>query len=213
MKGERKPQEYSLEVNGKVISDLEEVSENFAHHFAAVGERIHAEIYFDTSVPTQTFVEDRGDGFEMMLEPCSELQVKKVISSIRSNSAGIDGLNLKTFKVAVSYLLPCIVFLINLSMEYGDFLDSLKIAKIIPLPKTGTLKDLSNWRSISDLPLLSKMCEKIIHKRLYNHLTKNGFLAETQFGFRKNHLRRDYMFYLFLLILKKLLIQWFLVYF
>ena len=44
--------------------------------------------------------------------------MKKVISSIRSNGAGIDGLNLKTFKVAASYLLPYIVFLINLSMEH-----------------------------------------------------------------------------------------------
>ncbi|KAK2701321.1 hypothetical protein QYM36_020018, partial [Artemia franciscana] len=61
--------EYSLEVNGKVISDLDEVSGNFANHFAAVGERIHAEISSDTSVPTQTFVEDRGDGREMILEP------------------------------------------------------------------------------------------------------------------------------------------------
>ena len=39
---------------------MEEVSENFANHFAAVGDRIHAEISSD-SVPTQTFVEDRGD--------------------------------------------------------------------------------------------------------------------------------------------------------
>ena len=117
-KGERKPKEYILEVNGKVISDLEKVSENFANHFAAAGERIHTEISSDTSVPTQTFVEDRGDGFEMMLEPCSELQVKKVISSIRSYGAGMDGLNLKTFKVAASYLLPYIVFLINFSMEH-----------------------------------------------------------------------------------------------
>ena len=30
--------------------------------FAAVGERIYAEISSDTSVPTQTYVEDRGDG-------------------------------------------------------------------------------------------------------------------------------------------------------
>ena len=118
--------------------------------------------------------------------------MKKVISSIRSNSAGIDGLNLKTFKVAANYLLPYIVFLINLSMEHGDFPDSLKIAKIIPLPKAGILKDLSNWRRISVLPLLSKIYEKIIHKRLYDQLTKNGFLAETQFSFRKNLLKPLY---------------------
>jgi len=132
-------------------------------------------------------MEDRGDGCEIILEPCNELEAKKLISSIRSNSAGIDGLNLKTFKVAASYLLLCIVFLINISMEHGNCPDSLKIAKILPLPKTGILKDLSYWKPISVLPLLSKIYEKIIHKRKYDHLTKNGFLAETQFGFRKNH--------------------------
>ena len=121
---------------------------------------------YSTSMPTQTYVEDRGDGCEIILEPCSELEVKKLISSIRSNSAGIDGLNLKTFKVAAIYLLPCIVFLINISMEHGEFPDPLKIAKILPLPKTGILKDLSYWKPISVLPLLSKIYEKIIHRGL-----------------------------------------------
>jgi len=58
-------------------------------------------------------------------------------------------------------------------MEHGDFPDSQKIEKIIPLPKTGILNELANWRPISVLPLFSKIYEKIIHKRFYDQLKNN----------------------------------------
>ena len=46
---------------------------------------------------------------------------------------------------------------------------------VIPL-HTGGLKTL-----------FSKLYEKVMHRRLYNHLNLNGFFAKIQFGFRKGH--------------------------
>ena len=100
----------------------------------------------------------------------------------------MDGLSLRAFKAIMHYILPCLLFIINLSLEKGIFPDQLKVAKVIPLHKGGPKKGIESWRPISILPLFSKLLEKVVHKRLYCFLQTNDLLSETQFGFRKGHL-------------------------
>ena len=72
-------------------------------------------------------------------------------------------------------------------MYSGIFPDELKIAKVIPLFKSGKRHDLSNYRPISILPLFSKIFEKLIHVRLTSFFDTNNVLSENQFGFRRKH--------------------------
>ena len=65
--------------------------------------------------------------------------------------------------------------------------ESWKYAKVTPIPKGGNSQLVSNYRPISLLPLLSKMMEKIVHRRLYQHLTDNNLLDARQGGFRPGH--------------------------
>ena len=46
---------------------------------------------------------------------------------------------------------------------------------------------MSNYRPISILPILSKILEKIIYKRLTDFFTEKNVLNEGQFGFRQSH--------------------------
>ena len=80
-----------------------------------------------------------------------------------------------------------ISILINKSLETGVFPDSLKLAKVIPIYKAKTRENLSNYRPISLLPSISKLLEKIVHKRLYFFLELNKILFDNQFGFRQKH--------------------------
>ena len=61
-----------------------------------------------------------------------------------------------------------------------------KLAKIIPIYKAKDKKDISNYRPISLLPIISKILEKVVHKNLYTFLEKNKVLYASQYGFRKN---------------------------
>ena len=63
-------------------------------------------------------------------------------------------------------------------------MDLLKIANIIPDFKKGDKEDYNNYRPISLISNLSKLIEKLAHKRLYNFLQKFSLLFEKQSDFR-----------------------------
>ena len=60
----------------------------------------------------------------------------------------------------------------------------MKNAKVIPLFKTGSKTELSNYRPRSMLSCLSKVLEQLIYSRLMNYLNKNSILHHNQYGFR-----------------------------
>ncbi len=72
-------------------------------------------------------------------------------------------------------------------MYSGVFPDPLKIARVIPLYKSGDKNDITNYRPISLLPVLSKIFEKLIHARLTSFLDKHNVIYHKQFGFRRRH--------------------------
>ena len=54
----------------------------------------------------------------------------------------------------------------------------LKIAKVKPLFKRGDTCQLNNYRSISLLPTISKIFERIIYSQLYAYFSKKNLLSE-----------------------------------
>ena len=51
-------------------------------------------------------------------------------------------------------------------MKTGTYPTDWKISKIIPIHKSGSRSELENYRTISVIPAISKVAEKIIHKQL-----------------------------------------------
>ena len=78
------------------------------------------------------------------------------------------------------------MYVCNTSLSQGIFPDEMKIARIIPLFKSGDKQNVSNYRPISLLPQFSKILEKIFNNRLMNFLNFNNLLYLRQYGFRKN---------------------------
>ena len=74
----------------------------------------------------------------------------------------------------------------NTSLGQGIFSDEMKIARIIPLFKSGDKQNVSNYRPISLLPQFSNILEKIFNNCLMNFLNSNNLLYLRQYGFRKN---------------------------
>ena len=74
--------------------------------------------------------------------------------------------------------------LINKSFQSGIFPDIFKIAKVIPIFKSESRVLCNNYRPISLLSNISKLIEKLMHKRVYSFLEQQNFFYNAQFGFR-----------------------------
>ena len=61
------------------------------------------------------------------------------------------------------------------------------MAKLKPIYKIGSLTEASNYRSMSLLPLISKVMEKVIHDQTNVFLNSRNLLYSYQSGFHKNH--------------------------
>ena len=69
-------------------------------------------------------------------------------------------------------------------IEQRCFPESLKLSKVIPIFKSGAKCDLSNYRPISLLLVISKVFEKLISIRVMSFTEKHSILSPTQYGFR-----------------------------
>ena len=74
-----------------------------------------------------------------------------------------------------------------MSFTHGVFPGDLKIAKVIPLFKSGDHLKVNNYRPVSILTVLSKVLEKLMYNRLMAFIEKFKILYDFQFGFRKAH--------------------------
>ncbi len=75
----------------------------------------------------------------------------------------------------------------NKSIDESIFPSVFKTAVITPIYKSGSKNEISNYRPISILPVVSKILEKAIIEQLTDHLDCNNLLHSMQFGFRRNH--------------------------
>ena len=75
----------------------------------------------------------------------------------------------------------------NISVESSVFPSAWKDALVIPIPKTGNLSQVKNYRPISLLPLPGKLLEKLVHNQISTFLETNNVLVNEQHGFRKEH--------------------------
>ena len=117
-----------------------------------------------------------------------EGEVFKTVKNINvSKSSGIDNLSSFLLKQAFSILLPELTFLFNLSLDKAIFPEQWKKALVIPIPKSGNLTSVQNYRPISLLPLPGKILEKLVHTQISNFLEENSLLTDKQHGFRKSH--------------------------
>ena len=90
-------------------------------------------------------------------------------------------------KIGIPFISAPLARVINNSFSQGIVPDSTKVAKVLPLFKSGDQTLLSNYRPISLLPSFSKIFERLVYNRLISYLNKNNILYDYQFGFRSNH--------------------------
>ena len=130
------------------------------------------------------FLKNRVEA-SMFFKDIESHEIDSIIGNLNPNkSSDMSPRVLKIFRNLIS---PNFSTLFNNCAYAGVFPDVLKIARVIPLYKSGDRNSINNYRPISLLPVFSKIFEKLIHARVTSFLDKHDVIYHKQFGFRKRH--------------------------
>jgi hypothetical protein len=116
-----------------------------------------------------------------------EQEVIQLVKNLKNSSAGWDSISAQIIKDGVNYLLKPMTHVLNMSLSTGIFPREMKIARVIPIFKSGNTMLFNNYRPVSVLPIFSKVYERIMYKRLISFINTHKLLYEYQFGFREGH--------------------------
>ena len=109
--------------------------------------------------------------------------LQNLLSLDISKSAGPDGIPARLLRECAVQIAPSLTDLYNLSLSSGKIPTEWKTANVTPVFKKDSKNSVSNYRPISLLPIVSKVLEKCILKKVFNHFEK--YLSDFQFGFIK----------------------------
>ena len=113
-----------------------------------------------------------------------------------SKACGFDGIGNRIIKSCCEGIHSFFTKFVNLSFALGQYPTVWKMANVVPIFKKGGPQLKINYRPVSLLPCLSKICERVVFIRLYNFLLEIGFLYKFQSGFRPCHSTVNQLLYI-----------------
>ena len=169
----------------KIESDKQVIANKFNSYFSSIGTTLDRNIPQTNLCPLSYINQNNPQSIHLKEVDSSE--VERIIRNLKNASAGYDGIHSKVVKATYRYYLSPLTHVLNLSIQNGFFPDSMKLAKIVPIYKSGDPMAISNYRPVSILPLFSKLLERLMYNRLISFINKNKILYKYQFGFREGH--------------------------
>ena len=175
---------HYIEFNRQLITDRRVIVEKFNDYFVNIAKNLNDSKPETDFRDYSVFLKNRVET-SMFFSDIESYEIDEIIGNLNPNkSSDMSPRVLKLFRNLIS---PTFAKLFNNCAYAGVFPDVLKIARVIPLYKSGDRNIITNYRPISLLPVFSKIFEKLIHSRVTKFLEKHNVLYHKQFGFRKRH--------------------------
>ena len=165
--------------NGALVSEAKSIATIFNRFFSRCANERENEC-------SNQFVEINPSS-SMTLLPPDENEVLGLIKLLKDNCAsGHDGIGPRVVKKLGQSLAPILKHLIEIIFITGVYPSVFKLAVVTPIHKGGSKILLENYRPVSVLPVLNKIVEKIIYKRLNDYFSRHlKIVFCRQFGFRE----------------------------
>ena len=165
-----------LVVDGVDIVDPKDIGDSLNLQFTSV-----ATIQFPSSL-------ESSSPTKFHFRPTTDVEISNMLANLNPNKAtGNDNIPAKILKISsncISQSLSCIV---NSSLETGVFPNRWKIAKISSIFKGNIDTNRDNYRRISILPCLSKICESCVNNQMNEHDQEfQTFFEPSQYAFKKH---------------------------
>ena len=180
LKPKLKKNEWKIRTNDTVTENETEIAGIFNKYFSTVATDLAAKIPSVQQDPLHLVSPCLSSFVYFVTTP---VEIENIIKSFKNKSSSINEIPPSVFKHVSIIISPIISNLINCSVSQGIFPKCLKTARVVPIHKSGCKNVHTNFRPISTLPLLSKVFEKTMHKRIIKFFSKFNLLFSDQFGF------------------------------
>lgn len=184
------------DVNGNLLLTNARIMERWQEHFMEILDGDTREIEIENEGMELSVVRDYEE--EITLE-----ETRNAIQKLKNGkAAGHDSIKAELIKCLDGEGLLLLLKIINLCWNNGRIPRDWTVATILPIYKKGDRQVCSNYRGISLLPVVSKLYEIILERRLREIIEKT--LDDNQCGFRPGRGTTDLIFTIRQLIEKTL---------
>lgn len=174
-----------IRFDNSVFSNPKEISEILNCYFSEIGGKPSSGLTSSTAHFSDFL---KPSECQFSLQPISVYFVIDFLKKMSiDKSTGLDDIPSRLLKESAPVIAPSITNIINKSLSKGFFPNGWKVAKVIPLYKGNDRDEPSNYRPISVLPILSKICERAVFNQLYSYFSIHNLLTKYQTGFRPLH--------------------------
>lgn len=179
----------SMSVDTRSHDELLQEANKFNEYFADVGKKTFEKSQENLNHEPQNQVNNELNPNHTIFK-AEPVDISTVILTIKelndTNAVGSDNIPFKFIKDCLPVVVFYILIIINTSIVSSTFPRKWKYPHVIPFFKSGDKDEVSNYRPISLLPIMSKILEKIVAKQLMTYLENNHILSNHQHGFRAN---------------------------
>ena len=167
-------------------ADVSQLADSFNHFFEDKIEKIRDEMHSNK----QQHKFDSLPQMKLMhkFSPTNIDEIKDIIGDCGIKCSPADFLPTSLLKENINDILPALVHLVNLSLSTGC-MDGMKLADIIPSLKNDHLDPnvLKHFRPVSNLTFIGKLIERVVLKRLNEHLSLHNLNRNEQSAYKKCH--------------------------
>ncbi len=147
-----------------------------------IGPRLAEEIVQPIKGGPEQFFEERNPA-SMFVREVEKTEIIDVVKHFKNKkSKDWNGIDMYIVKLVINEIIDPFAHIFNLSFMQGSFPDRMKIAKVIPLYKSGEKQLFTNYRPVSLLSQFSKILEKLFVARLDSFIVKCKLLSRANMG-------------------------------
>jgi exonuclease III len=127
-------------------------------------------------------------------KPIDETELYKAVNNIKNGKAcGLDLISNEMIKAALPVVKQAMLKLFNLCLDSECYPESWCTGYIVPIHKSGSKLQPSNYRPVTISSCLGKVFGSILNNRINSYLENNNLISSVQIGFLKGHRTSDHL--------------------